>query len=291
MSSEQKTYKQKLDSFVSGLENKLTDVVILAAWAVMEKNARQDKKCKGLKRSASSKCCAYCMSHEGTYTSEQVDAGAMGGRHEACKCKVTPVFEYLNPAIRKEMDACGIRDNKLKFIAESQTFKTKLDRAKAVNYYGGYVDTYDVATLDKFKKFLSEDGMCGVAIKPDGDITAVFKNEEAKYKGAVYDLLLTARENGGVKLDCYGKDLVGLYEKCGFEPVARVKFDPQYVDDKVLLEKKPDIFFMKRTDKDTLQVVKDYGSKAYKQTSLKELMNLPVFDYEKAAKYRDNMLK
>ena len=93
MTSEQKTYKQKLDSFVSGLENKLTDVVILAAWAVMEKNARQDKKCKGLKRSASSKCCAYCMSHEGTYTSEQVDAGAMGGRHEACKCKVTPVFE------------------------------------------------------------------------------------------------------------------------------------------------------------------------------------------------------
>lgn len=93
MTSEQKTYNQKLDSFVSGLENKLTDVVILAAWAVMEQNARRDKKCKGLKRSASSNCCAYCMSHEGTYTSEQVDAGAMGGRHEACKCKVTPVFE------------------------------------------------------------------------------------------------------------------------------------------------------------------------------------------------------
>ena len=101
MTSEQKTYKQKLDSFVSGLENKLTDVVILAAWAVMEQNARRDKKCKGLKRSASSKCCAYCMSHEGTYTSEQVDAGAMGGRHEACKCKVTPVFEVRTKEQRK----------------------------------------------------------------------------------------------------------------------------------------------------------------------------------------------
>lgn len=91
--SNENEFKQETDRFIKGLENKLTDVVILASWATMENNARRDKKCKGLKRSASSKCCTYCMSHEGTYTSQQVDAGAMGGRHEACKCKVMPVFE------------------------------------------------------------------------------------------------------------------------------------------------------------------------------------------------------
>lgn len=94
MSDEKQTFKQQAEKFVSGLENKLTDVVILAAWATMKNNGRKDKKCKGLKRSASSKCCTYCMSHEGTYSFSSVDAGAMGGRHEACKCKITPVFEY-----------------------------------------------------------------------------------------------------------------------------------------------------------------------------------------------------
>ena len=38
--------------------------------------------------------------------------------------------------------------------------------------------------------------------------------------------------------------------------MARVKFDPAYVTDKKLLEDKPDIFFMVKTDEDTLDVIK-----------------------------------
>ena len=34
----------------------------------------------------------YCAEHEGTYTSKEVDAGKLGGRHGGCKCVVTPVF-------------------------------------------------------------------------------------------------------------------------------------------------------------------------------------------------------
>lgn len=86
-------FKQDTEKFVQGLENKLVDAAALGAWAVMRGNAKRDKKCKGLKRTASSKCCKYCTSLEGTYTSDEVDAGKLGGRHEACKCKITPVFE------------------------------------------------------------------------------------------------------------------------------------------------------------------------------------------------------
>lgn len=96
------TQSQQIDKFKKGMENKLTDVIILASWATMEGNARRDKKCKGLKRKASSKCCVYCMSHEGTYSFSSVNDGAMGGKHEACKCKVTPVFEFQTKEQKKK---------------------------------------------------------------------------------------------------------------------------------------------------------------------------------------------
>lgn len=86
-------YKQDISKFVKGLENKLTDKVVRASDATIEQNGRKDGKCKGLERRASSKCCFYCMSHEGTYSFASVDSGAMGGKHEACKCKVTPIFK------------------------------------------------------------------------------------------------------------------------------------------------------------------------------------------------------
>ena len=86
------TQKQQIDKFKKGMENKLTDAIVLASWATMEGNAKRDKKCKGLKRKASSKCCVYCMSHEGTYSFNSVNDGAMGGRHEACKCKIFAIF-------------------------------------------------------------------------------------------------------------------------------------------------------------------------------------------------------
>ena len=288
MTNEQKTYKQKLDSFVSGLENKLTDVVILAAWTVMENNARQDKKCKGLKRSASSKCCAYCMSHEGTYTSEQVDTGAMGGRHEACKCKVTPVFEITakNKAKKRENtmseQARSAKIERAKISADievlgitqetsSEVFKESLDAMKKVNKNGGAVDTHSIEELSTFKKFLSDDKMCGVAVKPDGDITCVFKNPKSKHKrSAIYDLMITAKENGGVKLDCYKIDLVNKYERCGFKPVARVLYDEKYVDKSNLwaLENKPDVYFMMKTDDDVFQVLEKIKTKTYKQSTI-----------------------
>lgn len=288
---QEQTQAQQVEKFKQGMENKLTDVMILASWATMKKNGKRDKRCRGLKRKASSKCCVYCMSHEGTYTSEQVDDGAMGGRHEACKCKVMPVFDYVSADIRAKMNEAGIRNDILRENNDAKRFKTSLNFAKASNKHGGYVDSHSVKELKEYKKFLSKDGMCGVAIKTDGDITCVFKNENAGYGGAVYDLIITARENGGVKMDCYGKDLVNLYEKCGFEPVARVKFDPQYVTDELLLKEKPDVFFMKKTEKSSLEVIDDIRLKKTKLSEIEDLEKLPVFDYEKACLYRDNMLK
>jgi hypothetical protein len=81
------------------------------------------------------------------------------------------------------------------------------------------------------KLFLSDDGSAGIAVKPDGDIVSVFKNVNISKAKASSDLLVTALENGGKKLDCYDGFLTKLYMKFGFIPVARVKFNREYAPD------------------------------------------------------------
>lgn len=118
----------------------------------------------------------------------------------------------------------------------------------------------------------------------------MFKNPRCESKNAVHDLLLTAREIGGIKLDCYGKTLVNKYEECGFEVVARVKFDATYVNDEWLLENKPDVFFMARTKEDTLDVIKKIEKKTFKHSTEEDLMKLPVKEYDEAGVFRDEKL-
>lgn len=297
------TQSQQIDKFKKGMENKLTDVIILASWATMEGNARRDKKCKGLKRKASSKCCVYCMSHEGTYSFSSVNDGAMGGKHEACKCKVTPVFQEIktiketkkksrSDIINEAKKDAQITNLSLVENVEPTLFRNCLiDMKNNDKINGGAVDVHDLKTYQECKKlFLSKDGACGVAIKQDGDIISVFKNPRSDYKNAIHDLLITARENGGVKLDCYGETLVNKYEECGFRPVARVKFDPQFVTDEKLLRKKPDIYFMIKTEADTLEVIDRIGKKIFNRSEIKDLEKLPIMTYDEAAKFRDGLL-
>ena len=132
--------------------------------------------------------------------------------------------------------------------------------------------------------------MAGVAVKSDGDITAVFKNPNSKSKGAVNDLILTARAHGGTKMDCYGQGLVNKYEKCGYVPVARVKFNPEYVSDPVLLQKKPDVYVMMKNTDSLETAVRKNSSNAYKRSSQMELDKLPTFEYDDAMAYRDSLL-
>ena len=151
MKNRSRRRRNKSTKIKQGMENKLTDAMILASWATMKNNGRRDKRCKGLKRKASSKCCVYCMSHEGTYTSQQVNDGAMGGRHEACKCKVTPVFDYVSADIRAKMNEAGIRNDILRENSDAKRFKTSLNFAKASNKHGGYVDSHSVKELKEYK--------------------------------------------------------------------------------------------------------------------------------------------
>lgn len=194
--------------------------------------------------------------------------------------------------IKQAMNENGIVDLNLQRTTNESQFDIAIKNAKNANKNGACVDIHPKDELENFKLFLSDDGMAGVAVKPDGDITAVFKNSNSNAKGAVNDLIITARANGGVKMDCYGQFLVNSYEKCGYVPVARVPFNADYVDDPFLLKTKPDVYVMMKNDDTLSDVIKKNAARSYKLSSKTDLDELITFtDYDEALKYRDKMLK
>ncbi len=201
------------------------------------------------------------------------------------------IIKGITPEIRDLMDNNGITNMQLSQVDDSERFAKAIEAAKESNPHGGSVDTHTIEELKTFKTFLSSNDMAGVAVKPDGDIVAVFKNSNDKRKGAVNDLIITARANGGTKMNCYGRELVKKYEQCGYIPVARIPFNADYVSDPELLERKPDVYAMMKNS-DTLEdVIKKCGQRAYKYSTREELDNLPTFEYDRALMYRDNLLK
>lgn len=76
--------------------------------------------------------------------------------------------------------------------------------------------------------YLSEDGQSGIAVKPNGDIVSVFAGDNAP-RGSGYTLMLLAIQNGGRQLDCFDTHLPDYYSLIGFKPVAKMKWDDEYI--------------------------------------------------------------
>ena len=181
--------------------------------------------------------------------------------------------------------------------SDPQLFSTALEEARQKNPHGLMVSGKTVEELSQpgTRTFMSADNMAGALVTADGDIEAVFKDPRSKAKQAATSLLITAVENGGRKLDCYGEDLVYTYNGRGFEAVARIPFNEEYAPDGWTYGKK-DVYVMKLRDGVTAQdianrlTVPEENGGFHKQT-LQELGNLPVFDdYDEALAYRDSLL-
>lgn len=193
---------------------------------------------------------------------------------------------------RQQMNENGIADCELERTTDNQRFSSAIDAAKKANPRGGSVDPVSPEKAATYKCFLAKNDMAGVAVKADGDITAVFKNSNWQQRGAVNDLIITARANGGVKMDCYGVGLVNMYEKCGYVPVARIPFNADYVDDAFLLETRPDVYVLMKNTDSIEEVIEKNAKKAYTLSTQEELDSLLTFeDYDEALEYRDKLLR
>lgn len=219
-------------------------------------------------------------------------AKASGMKESEVRAKYGMVSEAVDADTRQLMNDNGIVDMHLQETIEVERFVDSIEAAKRSMAQGACVDVPSMANARKYRLFLGEDGMAGVAVKPDGDITAVFKNNNSPAKGAVNDLIITARANGGTKMDCYGRFLVNAYERCGYVPVARVPFNPAYVDDQFLLDNPMDVYVMMRNSDDLATVIRMNGARAYSLSTQEMLDNLLTFDdYDAALEYRDKLLE
>lgn len=107
------------------------------------------------------------------------------------------------------------------------TFKNAIAKAKqSLGDYGASVELKDDYT--DINLYLSEDGESGFGIKPNGDIVSVFSNNKAEGGRSAY-MLEMAISQGGRQLDCFDVYLVEIYEAHGFKPVAKMKWNDEYI--------------------------------------------------------------
>lgn len=145
----------------------------------------------------------------------------------------TPAFNQLKKNDNKAID----------------TFKNAIAKAKqSLGGYGASVELKDDYT--DINLYLSEDGESGFGIKPNGDIVSVFSNNKAE-GGRSHYMLEMATAEGGRQLDCFDIYLTKIYEAHGFKPVAKMKWNDEYIPEgwnkdnfKDYNNGEPDVVFM-----------------------------------------------
>lgn len=208
---------------------------------------------------------------------------------------VRGAFHVVGENSRSTLNKIGVTDNEFRETTSNpELFSFALESGKTSNANGVMVDSHTAEELQKEGAitFLAKDNMSGGAVMPDGNITAVFKNSKSKSRRAGVDIITTALENGGNKLDCYGKNLLSLYASLGFEPVARVKFNTEYAPEGWDFDKfgMPDIYVMKHNGQSTDLVVSNLESGNIKTYTEAEIESLPYMEYDEAMSYRDSLM-
>lgn len=94
-----------------------------------------------------------------------------------------------------------------------------------------YWSVSEVTIEDASNSTLIDDEDGSAVVKPDGDISGLFKKPTSKNKGVAQKLLKKAVEAGGKKLDNFDGYLTKQYEKAGFRIVARTPFNENYSPD------------------------------------------------------------
>lgn len=204
-------------------------------------------------------------------------------------------FRVVPESQRKALTDLGITNNEFRDMSNNpELFSFALESGKMSNPHGVMVDSHSAEDLVESGAltFLAKDNLAGGAVMPDGNITAVFKNPKSKSKRAATDIIIQSLENGGDRLDCYGEGLVKMYAQEGFEPVAKVKFNPEYApegwDYEALGE--PYIYVMAHNGDSVDDVIKKMNTSSYRTFSQAELDALPEMEYDDAIAYRNQIL-
>jgi len=156
-----------------------------------------------------------------------------------------------DPATQSKYQSAGLNlptINQVDSQSGASLYNADMTSAMADHSLGAQVEIKSPEDLASSNLFRTESGS-GFAVKPDGDIVAVFASPD-EAKGSGYSMLQAAVQAGGKKLDAFDTYLPKIYETVGFRPVARLpwndEFAPQGWDKQAFLEYnngEPDVVF------------------------------------------------
>jgi len=134
---------------------------------------------------------------------------------------------------------------------------------------GELVDLHD--DYSDCKCFVTDDGLCGFAIEPNGNLVSVFSLSPTTNKGFLYAIKDFVRQEGATHLDAYAspnQPLQKIYAKTlGFYPAATMDYNMKYDHDDIAKNHgNPQVVFMvdhevadvKHFDKDSYTEAQQY---------------------------------
>lgn len=129
----------------------------------------------------------------------------------------------------------------------------------------------DTIPYTECKCYITDDGLAGFAITPNGDLISVFSLNPSDKKGFLYSIKDFIREEGATHLDCYlspNQNLEKIYQKTlGFHTASTMDYNMKYDHDNIAANhSKPKIGFMvaqevkekKHFDKDSYDAAQTY---------------------------------
>ena len=137
--------------------------------------------------------------------------------------------QYKEILSKADIPTFNVRQLEKGNIKSAQQFSNTIKNIKKqLGDKGASVSVYSEEDYKDMDLYLSEDGQSGIAVKPNGDIVSVFAGDNAP-RGSGYTLMLLAIQNGGRQLDCFDTHLPDYYSLIGFKPVAKMKWDDEYI--------------------------------------------------------------
>ena len=135
---------------------------------------------------------------------------------------------------RRHFDSSPTRifDNGVVETNNKELFSKQFMKLRDENPLGLKVSARTPHDLRGAKMFMSPDGSYTCAVTKDGVLTAVcgtvHKGDYDFTDHSLKPLLKQAIQSGAKKADCYGKDLLSLYEAVGYKVIGQAKWNPKY---------------------------------------------------------------
>lgn len=224
---------------------------------------------------------------DGSKKLDDGDLGSpVGGRSENRHGRVVDVLRARVAASNGGAGADSVRPAKTEARADrpAEVFnigkvdpKTFHDVFEYVRNYlknGELVDLHD--SYDGIDCYLSEDGLCGFAVEPNGNLISVFSLRP----GSLYAMSGAILRAGAKKLDAYAskeQDLRTIYEKkLGFKPAADMDFNPAYDPNDIIGTKhgNPKVTFMILPEAGNTVETRSFGMNDYDEATKWQMKQL-----------------